>query len=506
MTESTAALRRAHDQLLFTCAYPADREAWETANRELHELAVRAQRLARTTRGASLQNSGIAGTPVVASFSLAVTRWLVDRFPGAVFLDSIGSDPDQAMPMLNSLLDPMEQEVLSEQPVGWVGWIRRHLGPVKAGQLPRLLSVLEQLPGDSGQREAVYAALRVYLRWEIPVVGPVPTTGRFRAGEFRFHPQQRWRRLTPRTAWGEGKPAVVSLEPEDRRALVDLARGTMASLLSETDPFTHANPDEIELHDLGQGITVALFACAPAHKLPLEAYIGYLLLKNQVPVAYGGGWVLGRQARFGINVLPPFRGGESTVLLSHLLRLYGWRFGLKLFLVDPYQIGKGNTDGIRSGAFWFYWRLGFRPRQPELLRLARAEARRIKAGGKRTTAATLRKLSHAVMAWETPLRGRWAPIDMEQVGARVSAHVLERFDGNRAAATRRAKRRLGLRDARLAVTLDALAPKGGWSAAEIAALNQLMLDKDHHEMDQARALQKCRQVMDRLAGAAGASQ
>jgi hypothetical protein len=139
----------------------------------------------------------------------------------------------------------------------------------------------------------------------------------------------------------------------DRSALIDLARGALASVLGETDPFTHANTGEVECHDMGGGVQVALFACVPAHKLALEAYVGYLVIKNQVPVAYGGGWVLGRQARFGINVLPPFRGGESAVLLAQLLRLYAQRFDLKLFLVEPYQIGLGNPDGIRSGAFWF---------------------------------------------------------------------------------------------------------------------------------------------------------
>ncbi|MDZ4675630.1 MAG: hypothetical protein SGI84_14340 [Gemmatimonadota bacterium] len=506
MKLSAAALRRAHDRLLFACAYPMNRDEWEGANRELGELAVRAQALSRTSRGAALQNSGIAGTPIVASFSLALTRWLVDRFGENVSLDSSDADPEHLMATLTPLLDPIEREVLSEHPLRWTQWRRQFLGPQRAQHLRRLLTLLERLPGTSPERDAVFASLRVFVRWVVPIDAPVLSTGRFPAGAPRFHPRGLVKRALPARAWAEGKPARLRLDAAERRDLVDLARGTMTSLLSETDPFTCAHEGEVELHDMGHGVSVALFASIPEHKLALEAYVGYLLLKNHVPVGYGGGWVLGRQARFGLNVLTPFRGGESALFLCQLLRLYARRFGLKLFLVDPYQIGLGNPDGIRSGAFWFYWRLGFRPRQAELLALARAEALRIKPGGKRTPAATLRRLSHAVMAWETPLEAGWAPIDVEQVGAVVSRHILERFDVDRVKAGRSAKRRLGLRDSRLAVMLDALTPSGGWSAAELSRLNRLMPGKDRNEMDHARALQGCRQLMGRLADASGDTQ
>ena len=441
--QSASSLRRTHDALLFRCAYPETIAAWNEANRELHELAVGASALATTRAGSALQNSGIAGTPIVASFSLALTRWLATSARGSVELDSIDGGPEHVMAVLGAGLDPIEQEVLSEQPIRLPAWQRRHLGAPKGPRLRRLLDLMDRLPGDASLREATFASLRVFVRWRIPVDGPVLTTGRFVRGKIATHPRGLQRRAALGTAWRQGASTRVRLTERDRAALIDLARGTLASVLGETDPFTHASVDEVECHDLGRGIQVALFACAPPHKLALEAYVGYLLLKNHVPVAYGGGWVLGRQARFGINVLPPFRGGESAVLLAQLLRLYAHRFGLKLFLVEPYQIGLGNPDGIRSGAFWFYWRLGFRPQQRDLLTLARTEARRLEAGGGRTTAPMLRRLSHSVMAWGTPLETAWTPVDIEAVGARVSAHVLEHFDGDRAAAARSSRRDAG---------------------------------------------------------------
>ncbi|MCL4865630.1 MAG: hypothetical protein KJZ47_07030 [Gemmatimonadales bacterium] len=494
---SASAIRRRHSALLFQCAYPASQIEWDTANRELRELAVGVS----ARPAAHLHNSGIAGSTVVAAFSLATTRWLVDRFPDAVTLDSLGGDPIQMMTILGPALDPLEQEVLAEHPLGWAAWQRRHLGTRRAGRLCALLSLVERIPGGSPHQEAAFASLRVFVRWRIPADAPIPTTGRLEGGALFLHRRALRRRTNLARAWREGPARRIPLTTTGRHHLCDLARGTLASLLGETDPFTHPALDQLEQHDLGEGVQVVLDPCTSQHKLALEAYVGYLLFKNRVPVAYGGGWVLGRQARFGINVLPPFRGGESARLLAQLLRLYAHRFGLSLFLVEPYQIGRGNADGIRSGAFWFYWRLGFRPRQRELLQLARSEARRVRAGGHRSTAATLRKLSHAVLAWRTPLQAPCEPVDVEAVGCRVSRFILEHHRGDRRAATRSAQRNLGIRDPRLATLLAAVAPPAGWPARYLARLDRVMLGKDSDELAQAIRLGRVGWLMDALARA-----
>ena len=42
------------------------------------------------------------------------------------------------------------------------------------------------------------------------------------------------------------------------------------------------------------------------------------------------------------------------------------------FVVKPYQFGKGNPEGLKSGAFWFYYRLGFRPVRDDIREQAAA--------------------------------------------------------------------------------------------------------------------------------------
>lgn len=96
------------------------------------------------------------------------------------------------------------------------------------------------------------------------------------------------------------------------------------------------------------------------HRLPIDTYIGFFAFKNQIPYAYGGTWLLGSTAKIGLNIFPSYRGGESTWFFAQLMRVYYQEFKPDYFIAEPYQIGRGNPEGIASGAFWFYYKLGFR--------------------------------------------------------------------------------------------------------------------------------------------------
>lgn len=497
---SARAMRLAHDRWLFECAYPASRHAWARADARLRELARHVGALSDAGRGRALFNSGIAGSDVASAFSLAITRWLLERFPDDVRLHSVGADKATTMALLGASLDPLECEALVEHPLGWAPWARQHLGESPSGRLGRLLALARDLPGDPAQREAAFVAQRVFVEWRIGEHAPSLTLGRWPHGPLHPLPDGPRRDGALADAWRGARPRERALDGAGRAALVDLARGVMASLLRETDFFSYANVAETRLFDLGRGLQAALYTCEPAHKLALECYVGYLLIRNRVPVAYGGAWVLGRQARFGVNVLPPFRGGESRTMVAALLRLYAGRFRVRRFVVDPYQIGLGNPDGIASGSFWFYHGLGFRPLQPALRALADTWAERRRRNGERAPAAVLRALAMSTMTWDAPGRGRWETVDIRALGAAVTAHVLEGFDGDRAAARRAALERLARDDpraadtrrpgahalARLAVLFRAVEPRRGWSARDVARLVDLADVKDTDEARFAR--------------------
>jgi hypothetical protein len=74
---------------------------------------------------------------------------------------------------------------------------------------------------------------------------------------------------------------------------------------------------------------------------------------------------------------------------------------VRAFSLDPYQIGHENEEGIESGAFWFYRKLGFRPTWKDTLQLTIKEEEKIRTReGYRTSAATLRKLAQSPMIFE----------------------------------------------------------------------------------------------------------
>jgi hypothetical protein len=102
-----------------------------------------------------------------------------------------------------------------------------------------------------------------------------------------------------------------------------------------------------------------------------------MVYKNGQPIAYAGSWILFDSGRIGLNVFPAYRGGESQYIFQQVLQLHQQVYNLKRFSVDPYQIGKENPDGIRSGAFWVYHHAGFRPILKEQYELAEAEAIKI---------------------------------------------------------------------------------------------------------------------------------
>jgi hypothetical protein len=170
----------------------------------------------------------------------------------------------------------------------------------------------------------------------------------------------------------------------------------LASYFRETDPITHAL--SVKHITSPSGFDIMLFSMEPKRRLALESYIGYMVYRNGVACAYGGGWLFLKQCKIGINVFPYLRGGASSVLFKELLLTYKQLFRIETFIVEPYQFGRNNPDGIKSGAFWFYYKHGFRPMDDGLNEIARVEWEKIKSDKNyRTSRLILLKLAQGDM-------------------------------------------------------------------------------------------------------------
>jgi len=187
------------------------------------------------------------------------------------------------------------------------------------------------------------------------------------------------------------------------RRVLDLIVETSAMRYRELYGFSH--PDEQNLYHAaaGRGVDIYFFGVPPAWRLPLRAYHAAMFFKNGVPAGYVELLSLFERAEVGFNMYYTFREGESAWMYARLLRLFHQVLGVTCFSVDPYQIGHENAEAVESGAFWFYRKLGFRPTNPEVVRLVtREEARMQKTPGHRSSKRTLEKLADGYLLYEIP--------------------------------------------------------------------------------------------------------
>ncbi|QLH45441.1 MAG: hypothetical protein HWD58_07410 [Bacteroidota bacterium] len=168
-------------------------------------------------------------------------------------------------------------------------------------------------------------------------------------------------------------PAPDKLSSQQQSVYQQVIQRALVLMARETDPSTFMDLTTLRVYSLERGIQVALFGMSPERQLPYVSYVGYMLFRNGYPLAYGGSWIWGGYAKFGLNIFEPYRGGESGYILCQLLRVYKQAFTLNAIEIDAYQFGLDNPDGIRSGAYWFYYRYGFRSRLATLRRLAIAK-------------------------------------------------------------------------------------------------------------------------------------
>ncbi len=493
--------RALHDALLFAIAHPPDaacREAAETA------LAALATRLEGYERLASrLQNSGLAGTAVVSEFSLPVVRALAASEGARLAHDSTDADLALTQLFVREALLPPEREHLEREQHPLDRWLTRHAPPAK--RLPLLLSWIASSTRDERMQELLFAALRVFVRWDLTASSwsltrarGLPRPAHYAADRPKSVRLEDW--------VAKPLPRAARLSPGEAAHLLATARGVLACLLREVDTVTYGSPEGVTLFRLERGIDIALFGMRPCYRLALESYFGYMAFRNGVPAAYGGTWMFGHRCKIGINIFPFMRGGESALILAQLVRTYAGRYGPDVFLVEPYQIGQGNPDGIRSGAFWFYYRLGFRPVQAPLAALAADAYARLQAG-ERTPVTVLRKLADADLRWVVP-GGTTAPLpDPYSVNRALTRWIDRHHAGDRIAAvqaSRAASRRLFGRappevNAAYGPLLAMLEGVPAWPARDRVALGRMLTAKlEGDERDYALGLVRHRRLLAAL--------
>jgi hypothetical protein len=239
------------------------------------------------------------------------------------------------------------------------------------------------------------------------------------------------------------------------RAVIEMARHMMVVRSRDLDCFVHADENDVRMVDYDEGLQFAVIGSKPERRQMIDAAYGYVMLKNAAPIGYVLTAALFESAEVAFNVSPPFRGAEATRLYARTLAMVRHLFRADTIVVDPYQMGHDNPEGLRSGAWWFYYKLGFRPRDPETRRLAEAETERVAADRRyRTSLARLNRLSavNMYLHLDRPRDDVLGEFSRENAGLRIVRYLAERFGADRerglATCAREAARLLGVRSLR----------------------------------------------------------
>ena len=299
------------------------------------------------------------------------------------------------------------------------------------------------MPGDTFTREAFFDAIDASFELLPGKDTPARTHAKlaFAPVAFGDAPIRRGR-PSLRAELRRPPRAVKRLSTQAGRKVVELGRAQMATRQRDIDGFAYGDPRDAWLVDDGDGLAFTLNGVVPERRAVVPATYGALTLRNGVPIGYLQADLAARSAALSYHAFATFRGGEAAYATARMLTMLHHVLGARSFTLDPYQLGKGNDDGIGSGAWWFYYKLGFRPRAASVKRVMRVELERLRANPRhRSSPATLRRLAEGHLVFDVDPR-RPVPLPpTARIGLRVADSLAAR--SNREDASREAMRRIG---------------------------------------------------------------
>jgi len=496
-------LFRLHEALLFHAAYPETALVHRSALALLARIPDRVRDLAR--RGADLSplnepdTAGVGGTEIGTTFSYDFLRFLAPRHPTSLRIDwdafegeeRLGSTLPRVVPLL-------EEEALADANVPYRSWIDTARGA--RPELRWMLERFEALPLEPRERAELFDGLGLPVLWTLPDAAS-RSGARLAVSRPFLHrgPLLARRDVDLAKFLGTPRLRLVRLSEREARRRLDLARETLGTRYRELYGFTYGDPATAHVVRDERGFELSLFGAPPGRRLPLRASYAALVLKNGIPVAYVEGLALFERMEVGFNVLYTFREGESAWIYAQVMKLFRQAAGTTSFSVDPYQIGFENEEGIESGAFWFYRKLGFRSTDPDLREATREEEAKLQADPRRRTPAPLlRTLARRNLLYDATgaKTEEWDRFHVRNLGLAANRRMAREFGGNPAAIRKSSVARVGRRlgvdlrtwraEARraaesLALVVDLIEDLGRWTRDEKEAVVEILRAKSARE-------------------------
>ena len=421
-----------HELLLFMMAYPDSKEIYKTAIDELRRVSILLKTIARQSHsGHQTDDTGMAHTTVTVPPSLSGAQWIIESAGKDVSPVWDAETIEKIGPQLSLFAIRSEMDGLTNNRFDALDWMRIKSGDEKKKQPHLVLKWITQsvksVFTDLQQQDQFWEQLSISVKVNLSQ----PTLSRtlnFIESEKPFLQNSLLIRSIQVQDYINDKN--YSLIHPDHKTSAKIIRSGKAALLArgrETDPVTYAQ--KVTEVMIGRGLSVFLFTMKPERRLPLENYTGFVAYKNGVPVGYGGGWIFGFRCEIGVNIFESFRGGENYLLFSGIMKAYKAVFNVKKFTVAPYQFGEDNEEGIKTGAYWFYYKLGFRSADQDIAALAEKEALKMKnKPGYKSAEKTLLKFTEAPLYFHVDRN--YSITEPAELGICISRWITSEFNGD----------------------------------------------------------------------------
>jgi len=464
-----------HDALSVLRTYPESARLLRLSERSLRSLPRRLHvylQGAGTRAALKLEDSGLAHTDVVHPYSLELCERLARRYPGRLDIDWDEAAPESldALLRVQSLLVSWSENDLLDYDFEldlhtWLSRVRTRRDRTTLEALLRLLRT-SRLPREAQRFLFDEHDLPIRLR-----IGNLPfsrTLHRLPSRKVFFQTVPlRGRSPDLRTALKQVPGSMRRLGAREGQSYIDALQDAHAVRNRELFPVIFANPHECYRYTAGRGLSFVLYGMAPEMRLPFESNFGGVLVRNGMPLGYciAAPWF--DRSEIAINVFPAYRSGESAFVFEQFALLLHRYFGIQAFFVRSHQMGEDDPEPLESGAFWFYYKLGFRAINPRVYALAEKEASRIRQEpGYRTPMSVLKRLSHTDVKLHVDplLQARYTEPPLVDLAYAITHWYTRVADGDRegghATAVSQAARVLGLGNLR------------GWSASDRTALER----------------------------------
>ncbi len=419
-----------HNTLLFLSSYAENENVYLLAQQEMLRVAecVKENRILKE----QLVGSGIAFTKTQGAYSFTLIVWMIKTYPETLSLHSFDETGIHPKEILKHTLSEAEFELTSDEKLNAIKWIEKANGTRnKYENLKWLINEVDKLKASDLIKDQLFESLKLYIE-----INPSENTfsksyGKIKISNQYFHSEGLMKKFDERELINKKLPQEKKLNAKEKADIIKTSRIALCLLNRETDPITYCEELNLKYFELERGLSIALFSIDAQRRLPIESYIGFMMFKNGYPMSYGGAWLFGKRSLIGINIFESFRGGESAVVFAQLLRCYKMAFGASYFEVEPYQFGKNNPEGIQSGAFWFYYRFGFKPCNKQLYEVAINEHQKIiSIKGHRTSVEILKQFTKSNL-FVCFNNSNHIPLNPSDLSKYITKIISKDFEGNR---------------------------------------------------------------------------